>query len=63
MAPPFPTRFASRAGADPAQTKNARPQGPGVPQDVAMADQVPSTEPGSTFTPGPIVEVTAMRWM
>ena len=33
---------------------------PNVPADATYAVR---TVDGSTFTPGPIVEVTAMRWM
>jgi hypothetical protein len=32
------------------------------PAGVLGAFQPPSTEDGSTFTPGPMVEVMAMRW-
>ena len=32
-------------------------------QAYGTADQPLRTEEGSTFTPGPIVEETAMRWM
>ena len=31
------------------------------PRLRSIKDQLPSTEDGSTFTPGPIVEVMAMR--
>jgi hypothetical protein len=45
---------------------NEKPRGsrPGVHSvQPCGRDQAPSTLDGSTFTPGPIVEVTAMRWM
>jgi hypothetical protein len=46
------------------QTKNARPFGRALPEKVpADLPYAVSTVEGSTFTPGPIVEVTAMRWM
>ena len=32
-------------------------------EPVERIDQAVSTVEGSTLTPGPIVEVTAMRWM
>ncbi len=48
----------------PPTKRSARPQGPGASVIASRFEaQAPRTEPGSTFTPGPIVEVTAMRWM
>ena len=38
-------------------------QVPGLSEVWKRAGQPPITELGSTFTPGPIVEETAMRWM
>lgn len=45
--------------------KRERPAwwGRALPSSFLWIDQAVSTLAGSTFTPGPIVEVTATRWM
>ena len=37
--------------------------GPGAADCCRLIAQALRTEAGSTFTPGPMVEETAMRWM
>ena len=44
--------------------ENAPPRGRAFSPPFACGPgQAESTEPGSTLTPGPMLEVTAMRWM
>jgi hypothetical protein len=54
----WPSGSAAWRGAD-----GARPLGPGAEAPLARVLYAVRTEAGSTFTPGPMVEETAMRWM
>ena len=55
---------AFNAPARPLGRRSKRGKRPFLRTDASLGlAQAVSTLAGSTFTPGPIVEVTAMRWM